>query len=80
MDRQTVQERTEKQVAWLVTLAGARYEGQMQPLTGPALILFTDPVTQSTMGLREPEVTVGNVWRKCQEKRAQFLAAMQKDK
>ena len=60
----------------LITLAGGRYDGRMHPLTGPDLILFTDPVTHSTLALREPEVSIGNVWRKLQDKRAEYRAAM----
>jgi hypothetical protein len=58
--------------AYFITLAGGRYDGRMKPVTGPDLILFTDPVTRTTLALREPDVTIGTVWRKLQEKRAQF--------
>lgn len=64
----------------LITLAGGRYDGRMHPLTGPDLILFTDPVTKSTLALREPAITVGNVWRALQAKRAEFLEAMNEAK
>ena len=62
--------------ALLITLAGARYDGRMHPLTGADLILFTDPVTKTTLALRETEVTIANVWRRLQAKRAEYRAAM----
>lgn len=67
--------------AWLITLAGGRYCGRQVALSGRGadLILFTDPVTRSTLGLPERELTIGTVWRKLQEKRAQFRDAMNAD-
>jgi hypothetical protein len=76
MERNAVTERSTYQVAQMIKLAGGRYDGRMTPLTGPDLILFTDMVTKSTLALREPDVTVGNVWRKLMAKRAEFVAAM----
>jgi hypothetical protein len=61
---------TEQEVTQLIARAGGRYEGRMA-----YLLLFTDPVTKSTMGLRENQLTIGNVSRKIHAKRAQFKAA-----
>ena len=80
--RQTIDDvnGTHQGPALLITLAGARYEGRMHPLTGADLILFTDPVTKTTLAMREPDVTIGNVWRKLQAKRAEYRAAMNEAK
>jgi hypothetical protein len=62
--------------ALAVALCGAHYNGRQETVSGPALILFTDPVTHSTIGLPENEVTVGNVWRALRAKRDEYRAAM----
>ena len=64
--------------AFYISLCGARYNGIQARSNGrDGLVLFTDPVTKSTMGLPESEVTIGNVWRKLQAKRKTYHQAMQ---
>lgn len=63
--------------AFLVSLCGARYNGRQRNLPGrPDLIVFTDPVTHSTLALPEPEVTIGTVWRALQDKRREYRESM----
>ncbi len=61
--------------AFLVSLCGARYNGIQQTTTEPHVV-FTDPVTHSTMMLPVSEISVGRVWRKLTAKRAEFREAM----
>jgi hypothetical protein len=64
--------------AFYISLCGARYDGiQARINGGPGLVLFTDPVTKTTLCLLESDVTIGNVWRKLQAKRRDYHHAIQ---
>lgn len=66
--------------AFFISLCGARYDGiqaRCKGQGGDGLVLFTDPVTKTTLCLPESEVTIGNVWRKLQAKRRDYHQAIQ---
>lgn len=66
-----------KTPAYYVSLCGARYEGiQKNSRGGDGLVLFTDPVTKTTLALYESDVTAENVARKLREKRELYRQAM----
>ena len=59
--------------AQIVALAGARWNGVQQGLKpGQEMALFTDPVTRSTLSLPLADVTVDNVLRALDAKRAEY--------
>lgn len=62
--------------AYQISICGARYNGIQQTVAGEGLVLFTDPVTQTTMGLLESQVTVAAIRRKLRAARDLFREAM----
>lgn len=63
--------------AVVISQCGARYEGiQANSRGGDGLVLFTDPITRTTLALLESDVTVENVQRKLREKHAVYQQAM----
>jgi hypothetical protein len=77
LDRSVIQE-YHSGPALCVSLCGAHYNGRQVRLNGQsALIIFTDPVTRTTLALPEPDVTIGAVWRKLEAARKHVREAME---